>query len=121
MPVGEPLLAFKRCVAHFCVDSSAVSLTARLAGAGTRFLPFNRGEAGGAGNPPAEPGKFRTSYLWERVWAKETWLDILARFVVLSVEERRGPDGRKTRKESLIFPRWRQLDAVLAIEAAIRE
>jgi type I restriction enzyme R subunit len=120
VPAGEALLTFKRCVAHFCVDPTAVSLTTRLAGERTRFIPFNRGDAGGAGNPPTASG-FRTAYLWERVWSKNLWLDILARFVVLQVEEERDPTtGRKRRKETLVFPRWHQLDAVLAIEADVR-
>ncbi len=39
----EPLLKFKRCVVHFCVDNNKVSMTTRLAGSKTTFLPFNRG------------------------------------------------------------------------------
>ena len=68
-----------RAVVHFAVDPQLVAMTTRLAGQGTRFLPFNRGHDGGAGNPATDG--HATNYLWERVWAKDAWLDILGRFV----------------------------------------
>jgi type I restriction enzyme, R subunit len=61
----EPLLAYGRCLAHFAVDPELVYVTTHLAGPKTRFLPFNRGKFGGAGNPPAPPTQkgYATSYL----------------------------------------------------------
>ncbi len=70
----------RRAVVHFAVDPDRVAMTTRLAGQATQFLPFNLGHDGGAGNPP-NPYGHRTSYLWERVWARDAWMDILARFV----------------------------------------
>ena len=62
----EPLFAYARCLAHFAVDPEQVFVTTCLAGPKTRFLPFNRGRFGGAGNPPVPPTRdgFPTDYLW---------------------------------------------------------
>lgn len=104
----------RRAVVHFAVDVQRVAMTTRLAGAATRFLPFNRGEGMGAGNPAVE-GKHRTSYLWERVWQRDAWLDLLARFV--HVEK---PSKGSKAAPAVIFPRFHQWDAVLAMEADAR-
>ncbi len=118
----EPLFEFKRrALVHFAVDTEQVAMTTRLAGGATHFLPFNQGHAGGAGNPPDAGGlHVRTAYLWQEVWARESWLDILARFIHLQVEEKKGEDGRRIRKETMVFPRYHQLQAVRALEAAAR-
>ena len=68
-----------RAVVHFAVDPQRVAMTTRLAGAETVFLPFNQGDHGGAGNPPNAYGH-ATAYLWERVWQRDAWLDLLGRF-----------------------------------------
>ena len=70
----------RRAVEQFAVDTDEAWMTSKLAGMDTVFLPFNRGFDNGAGNPPV-PGKYRTSYLWEEVLAKDSLLDILHRFV----------------------------------------
>jgi type I restriction enzyme R subunit len=118
----EPLFEFKRrALVHFAVDTEAVFMTTRLAGTATQFLPFNRGNGGGAGNPPDPQGRnSRTAYLWEEVLARDSLLDLLARFIHLQVEERRTEDGQKVRKESMIFPRYHQLQAVRLLEAEAR-
>ncbi len=78
----------RRALVHFAVDPNLVEMTTRLAGPKTRFLPFNRGNAGGAGNAP-DPTGHRTRYLWEEVWARDAWLDLLGRFI--HVEPGEGP------------------------------
>jgi type I restriction enzyme R subunit len=65
----------RRALVHFAVDPDAVAKTTKLEGKSTRFLPFNLGHNLGKGNPP-NPNGHKTSYLWERVWAKDAWLDI---------------------------------------------
>jgi type I restriction enzyme, R subunit len=70
----------RRAVVHFAVDTEQAPMTTRLAGGSTRFLPFNRGHENGAGNPP-NPHGHRTAYLWERVWEKNAWLELLEWFV----------------------------------------
>jgi type I restriction enzyme R subunit len=104
----------RRAVVHFALDTEQVAMTTRLAGRSTRFLPFNRGQDGAAGNP-ANPGGHRTAYLWRSIWARDNWLDLLQRFVHME----KPPKGSK-RPTQVIFPRYHQWDAVRALEAAAR-
>lgn len=116
----EPIFLFtKRTLVHFAVDTEEAHMTTRLAGSSTTFLPFNRGLDGGAGNPPDHEGRnYKTAYLWEEVLQRDSLLDLLARFLHLNVEEKTTDDGKKVRKESLIFPRYHQLQAVRQMVAA---
>ena len=71
---AEPLLSFPNgALVHFAVSNSEVYMSTCLAGSGTRFLPFNKGDDGAAGNPPNAQGH-RTAYLWQDIWAWESWL-----------------------------------------------
>ncbi|HUQ92328.1 MAG TPA: type I restriction endonuclease [Bryobacteraceae bacterium] len=105
----EPLFRFGRCLAHFAVDTDLAFMTTHLRGGQTHFLPFNQGQKKGSGNPP-NPRGFRTAYLWEQVWQKDSLLDILNHFLVK--REKVDDKGRKTKEWELIFPRYHQLDAV---------
>lgn len=117
----EPLLQFKkRALVHFAVSTAEVHMTTRLAGAKTRFLPFNRGNAGGAGNPP-NPDGYRTAYLWEQVLQRANWLDILGRFMHLEHIDDEDESGKKITKEALIFPRFHQWQAVTKLIRVARE
>src|SRR5690606_20162019 len=116
----EILFAFKkRALVHFAVDQDEVFMTTRLDGSKTYWLPFNRGFNKGKGNPPNANG-YRTSYLWEDILAKDSWLEILQRFVHLQTDEI-ITDGKVYRKERLIFPRFHQLDAVREISKKVLE
>ena len=108
----EPLFTYGRCLAHFAVDPELVFVTTQLSGPGTRFLPFNQGRFGGAGNPPVPPTRpgFPTDYLWEQIWARDSVLDLLRQFIHEVQEE--DDAGRKTGQRFLIFPRYQQLDCV---------
>lgn len=112
----ELLFEFKkRTLVHFAVDEDLTFMATRLSGDKTCFLPFNLGCDGGAGNPPAVDGGYRTAYLWEEVWARDSLLDILGRFMHLQVEEKRVLTDKgiqKVSKETLIFPRYHQLHTV---------
>lgn len=111
----------KRTLVHFAVDTEAVFMTTRLAGGATYFLPFNKGLDNGAGNPADPQGRsYRTAYLWEEVLQRDSLLDLLARFIHLQVEEVRTEEGRKVKKETMIFPRYHQLQAVRKLENAAR-
>ena len=117
-----PIFAFKRrTLVHFAVDTESVQMTTRLAGDATRFLPFDRGCGGGAGNPPDLDGRgYRTAYLWEEVLQRDSLLDLLARFIHLQAAEKRDDRGRKVKAETMIFPRYHQLEAVRLLVAAAR-
>jgi type I restriction enzyme R subunit len=118
----ETIFEFKRrTLVHFAVDTESVLMTARLAGTATHFLPFNKGCDGGAGNPPDPAGRtYRTAYLWEEVLQRDSLLDILARFIHLQIEEKRDDQGRQVHIESMIFPRYHQLQAVRTLVDAAR-
>ncbi|NUN99946.1 MAG: type I restriction endonuclease subunit R, partial [Saprospiraceae bacterium] len=113
----EILFEFKRrSLVHFAADTEQVYMTTRLAGNSTYFLPFNKGFEGGAGNPPDPTGRtYNTAYLWEEVLQRDSLLDLLARFIHLQVEEKLTDEGRKVKKETMIFPRYHQLEAVRAL------
>ena len=107
----ETLFKFKRgALVHFAVDTDEVYLATKLEGKETFFLPFNLGYQNGKGNPP-NPNGYKTYYLWEYVWRKDSWLDIIGRFVHLEKEEKIA-NGKKYVKEKMIFPRFHQLDVV---------
>lgn len=110
----EKIFEFKkRSLVHFAVDTEEVHMATRLAGTSTFFLPFNRGRDGGAGNAPDPQGRnYRTAYLWEEVLQYDSLLDLLARFLHLQIDEKISDEGKKVRKETMIFPRYHQLQAV---------
>lgn len=108
----ETLLSFPGgALVHFAVSSSEVRMTTRLEGPKTECLPFNKGNDGAKGNPP-NPNGYLTAYLWEEVWQRESWLEILGRYLVY---ER---DDRKQLKRCL-FPRYHQLDVTRKLQAVI--
>ena len=81
----------RRALVHFAVDPDEVAMTTKLDGQRTQFLPFNLGSRRRAGNPP-NPDGYRTAYLWERVWQRDAWLDLLGRFMHVDVP-REGLEG----------------------------
>lgn len=122
-----PLLQFKkRALVHFAVDTDEVYMTTRLAGSHTFFLPFNTGskgagQNGGKGNPTNHQyiTGYKTGYLWEQVWQRDSWLDIIHRFIHLQTTETRDyATSKKRTRETLIFPRYHQLDATRKLLAA---
>lgn len=108
---NELLFQFKkRALVHFAVDTEEVWMTTKIDGKHTKYLPFNQGHEKGAGNPP-NPNGHRTAYLWEDVWARDSWLEIIGKFIHL---ERKTIEigNRSMKKETMIFPRYHQLDVV---------
>jgi len=109
----EPLLSFPRgALVHFAVSNAEVHMVTRLEGAATQFLPFNQGDDGGKGNPPNPSGGHRTAYLWERIWARESWLEILGRNIIAQRD-------KKKQIEKVIFPRYHQLDVTRKLQTAV--
>ena len=113
------VLLGRRALVHFAVDPGEVAMATKLEGRRTRFLPFNLGYGGSAGNPP-NPNGHRTAYLWERVWQRDAWLDLLARFVHVELPGG-GSKAQRRKGAQVIFPRFHQWDAVVRLEADARE
>jgi len=116
---AEPLLTFKRgAVVHFAASTDQIYMTTELAGTKTSFLPFNLGDDEGAGNPP-NPDGFRTAYFYQKILQRDTWLDIVDRFIHVekfNVEE----NGKKRQRERVIFPRYHQWDVVTKLVDAAK-
>lgn len=111
---AEPLLSFPSgALVHFAVSNREVHMTTKLAGKETVFLPFNQGDHGAAGNPENLDGH-RTAYLWEQVWEREGWLEILGRYLI-------AERNKRNEIEKLIFPRYHQLDATRKLQSAVLE
>lgn len=116
----ELIFRFKqRVIAYFAVDHYDVKYTTKLAGKDTYYLPFNQGSngagnVGGEGNPLNSDG-YTTDYLWKKVLNKDSLMEILQKFVHLQVKEEilhRGGKEIINKRESIIFPRYHQLDVV---------
>lgn len=108
----EPLLSFPGgALVHFAVSDREVMMTTRLTGEATRFLPFNKGDDGAAGNP-VNPHGHRTAYLWEEIWERDSWLEILGRYMI-------GTRDSKKQLTGMIFPRFQQLDATRKLRDAV--
>jgi type I restriction enzyme, R subunit len=109
----EPLLAFPSgALVHFAVSNNEVQMTTQLNGPSTNFLPFNQGNNGAAGNPINPQGGHRTAYLWEQIWQRDSWLEILGRYIV-------GVKDDRKQLVRMIFPRFHQLDVTRKLQAAI--
>ena len=110
---AEPLLSFPNgALVHFAMSNSEVHMVTKLAGAATVFLPFNLGDDGAAGNPLNPLGGHRTAYLWEQVWERESWLEILGRYLIARRD-------KKKQISEIIFPRYHQLDVTRKLQAAV--
>jgi type I restriction enzyme, R subunit len=108
----EPLLSFLGgALVHFAVSNREVMMTTRLEGKHTTFLPFNKGDQGAAGNP-LNPKGYATSYLWDEIWQRESWLEILGRYLVAERDE-------KKQLKRVLFPRYHQLDATRKLQSTI--
>ncbi|QEY16278.1 type I restriction endonuclease subunit R [Cellvibrio sp. KY-GH-1] len=104
--INQPLLNFARCLVHMAVDTDEVFMTTKLAGKSTYFLPLNKGNNFGQGNPP-NPYGHKTDYLWRELFTKASLANIIQHFVRLD-----GSSSEPLNKRSLYFPRYHQLDVV---------
>lgn len=120
---NEELFRLGRLVVNFAVDSKEIWMCTQLKGENSYFLPFNKGNNNGAGNPTN--GGIKTDYLWKEILTKNSLTDIIQNFAQLITEEKEYTDekGKKrTKKENkLIFPRYHQLSAVRQILANAQE
>ena len=113
----ELLFMPKRCAVHFAVDDAEVQMCTKLSGESSWFLPFNKGVDDGAGNPVNDNG-LKTAYLWEEILQKPSLSEILENFA--QVIKKKDEDTGKT-VESIIWPRYHQLEVVRALIADTRQ
>ena len=119
LPKGEPLLTAGRgALVHFAVTDRQIAMTTQLDGPSTVFLPFDQGHNGGSGNPPSENGH-ATSYFWEDILNRDTWLTILTKFIYTNHQTKTDPiTGKVITTSQIRFPRFHQWRAVSKIAAA---
>ncbi len=118
--VDEPILRFNQgALVHFAVDHASCYMTTKLEGDKTFYLPFNKGKDNGAGNPDHDSG-YKTAYLWEDIWKKDSLLDIVGKFLHLDIEKYEE-NGKVYTKKKLIFPRYHQLDVVRELTKEAKE
>lgn len=111
----EPLLTFPSgALVHFAVSNREVYMTTRLNGLDTVFLPFNRGDQGARGNPPDARLGHRTAYLWHEIWARESWLELIGRYLI-------AQRNAKQQIEKVLFPRYHQLRVTRRLQSAVLE
>lgn len=120
---NEELFRLGRLVVNFAVDTEEVWMCTQLKGDNSYFLPFNKGNNNGAGNP--SNGGIKTDYLWKEILTKNSLTDIIQNFSQLITEEKEYTDNKgkkRTKKEKkLIFPRYHQLSAVRQLLADAQE
>lgn len=109
----------------FAMDLTQVHMTTKLAKGDTYFLPFNQGVGyginSGAGNPVLADD-YSVHYMWDDILRKDTVLEILRNFMFIEVKKKDDPITGKTKKtETVIFPRFHQLDVVRKLLADVRE
>lgn len=109
----ELLFQFKRCIVHFAVDDDEIYMCTELKKEKSFFMPFNKGNNNGAGNP-RNPNGLKTDYLWKDILTKPCLSNILENYVQIT-EEKDEDTGRKSYKQ--IFPRYHQLSVVTSLLA----
>lgn len=118
------LLMYRRgAVVHFAMSEEEVWMCTNLCGRNSRFLPFNKGNAGHAGNPPMQPGDsdYPTGYFWNDVCQRDAWLDIFHGFIFEEKKMVEDATGRKKEERTQIFPRYHQWDCVTKVVNDITE
>lgn len=113
----EPLLTFQRgAVVHFAMSDSDIQMCTKLDGKNSYFLPFNQGRDGSngvwTGNPIRADGEYPVAFFWEQVCQRDNWLRIFHSFVYTERKDVVDLAGNHSRKETQIFPRFHQWDAV---------
>lgn len=117
-----PLLTQHRgAVVHFAMSDSEIWMTTKLAGEDTFFLPFNKGDSGRAGNPAQTNGDYPVAYFWEEICRPDAFLRIFHSFVYVEKKNVVDLKGNWSVKETLIFPRFHQFDAVNKMIADAKE
>ena len=125
LPKGEPLLQFgSRALVHFAVSNSEVADDHQAGGQGHRVPAVQPGQSPSRREPPESRTDPATAYLWQTILQRDTWLDILGRFMHLQVDREQSIrlSDKKIRTQTMLFPRFHQWEAVTSlVEAAHTE
>lgn len=119
------LFRFKAgALVNFAMDLEEVYMTTKLDGESTFFLPFNMGNGegiyAGAGNPLLED-EYSVHYMWDDILQKDSVIEILTKFMFIEVKEKEDEKTGKTKTtESVIFPRYHQLDVLRKLLADVK-
>lgn len=117
---SERIFSFDtRFFAYFAIDTTQVYLTTKLNDSETEFIPFNQGsngagKDGGRGNPRNKDG-YDTSYLWENVFEKDSFLNIINKFLTRVSKSKTYYDNgvkKQIKYDEILFPRFHQFDVV---------
>lgn len=111
----NPLLLFKRgAVVHFVVSEKEVWMCTNLEPKVPKFLPFNKGNKGHAGNPLSDdPNEYPTGYFWNEILERNNWLRVFHNFIFVKTERKEDITGRMRNEVVQIFPRYHQWDCVV--------
>lgn len=109
----------------FAMDLEEVYMTTKLDKESTFFLPFNQGKGEGidtgAGNPILED-EYSVHYMWDNILQKDSVLEIISKFMFIEVKEKLDNITQKVkRSETVIFPRYHQLDCIRKTLADVKE
>lgn len=109
---------------NFAMDLEQAYMCTKLSGSSTFFLPFNMGCGEGiqvgAGNPVLED-EYSVHYMWDDILQKDSLLEILGKFMFIEVSEKEDANGKVKKNETVIFPRYHQLDVLRKVLADVKE
>lgn len=109
---------------NFAMDLNEVYMTTKLDGDATYFLPFNMGRGEGIntgkGNPLFED-RYSVSYMWEDILTRDSIVELISRFMFVEKKIEKDESGKQKTKESQVFPRFHQRDAIHKILTDVRE
>lgn len=109
---------------NFAMDLEEAYMSTRLSGPSTFFLPFNMGRGEGidvgAGNPILED-EYSVHYIWDNILQKDSLLEIISKFMFIEISEKEDATGKLKKSETIIFPRYHQLDVLRKVLADVQE
>ena len=110
---------------NFAMDLEQVYMASKLSWESTFFLPFNMWNwvwvNAWAWNPMFMDD-FSTSYMWKDVLTKDSIVELISKFIFVEVKEEEDEiTWKKKKKETQIFPRYHQRDAIHKILADVHD
>jgi len=95
---------FKHIIASFAMDRTYISFCTNIS-EDSKFLPFNQGFDGGAGNPPRTYPQYPVQYFWQEIMTTDGITDLIQNYIYVDP------------KKGMIFPRYHQFNCTNKIVA----